>query len=856
MSSAQEDDEDEQEGNLDESPDLIDSPEVATLRIQALRGDAKRKEEYLRRLKRKLQRLDADVAVKRDEVESLQQLLHLEKSKKDEQVQSEQKERTGKAKVQEERIRDQLSEVLYKKPKTSGSKKQSELDTVLVSFIKPGESIKYNLTFRVDDNTTVSQLRNVVCKYWGVQWDDFILKTMANSKCQRELKVKDCFKQGELAQLRLEQKHRDNTNPPSEAELKAIHRKVKKRSRGAGKGARFNSDAADRIQKFSDNFSQNLKKMGGIYFLLKIRDSKLTEHVNKIKLRDFFIYILLATLTFATYVARRPAGEAYWAAMGIRSSFLREVPYPGAAVPADAYSTTIPSFTDVMNRQEVWWWLNSSLPAIIWDSNNMSANDFNFFIGYVSIRVQSVKNPCTICIEADCSDCQGWRECDKNVQGLVKQLPGARCYPQEINSETQETRDLEKIRRYWEYVTSINQTEDKIRGPTPPWKFMSADENDKKGDISWLKGSQADYDGSGYRVDYRMKLAEPSIGVSMYLADIAEFQRTDQWITNRTKVVIVSFSTYNFDYDVWTASDFLFEFVPGGAVTTRYSVVPFRPTFGESRPELYEMYVDCVRLFIGIYILTVIGAAERYHKTKNHKAGFKYHTSLNGITDWGIAACLFCTCIWRFARFRPTDTAAYMAGIDDTTKSNGFQSISGNAFDYENIMIVEGVLFTFVMYRLLSLFRLVREVYLMWRMLGEALKSLILFVCMFVPALIGFIFISQKMWGPYLYDYTTSGRSTVELFDLIGGRIDIDKILGLGDSIWSAVFVFVFWILVNFLLLNAFATILVDAYYIILLTGSSPGEKWDLQRWYKWVVPSICGNILSGLTSQGASEGS
>ena len=36
-------------------------------------------------------------------------------------------------------------------------------------------------------------------------------------------------------------------------------------------------------------------RMGGVYFLLKLRDSKPSEHAGKIKLRNILIYTVLAT---------------------------------------------------------------------------------------------------------------------------------------------------------------------------------------------------------------------------------------------------------------------------------------------------------------------------------------------------------------------------------------------------------------------------------------------------------------------------------------------------------------------------------------------------------------------------------
>jgi len=209
--------------------------------------EKKQKDDYTNRLQKKLERLNESLAVLSEEADSQRRTLNLEKNKDEDERTSLKRERDTKAKNQEARIRESLSDVLYQKPSNKG--RNFELDTVRVTFVKPGKSV---CAFRIDERTTIVSLRNNACKYWNLPPDRFILKTMANNKCSDEIFVKECFKQGELAQLRLEPKSH-NTAEPKEEELKAIMPKdPSKRGGRGGRDFRLRAEGIGQMGTYSD----------------------------------------------------------------------------------------------------------------------------------------------------------------------------------------------------------------------------------------------------------------------------------------------------------------------------------------------------------------------------------------------------------------------------------------------------------------------------------------------------------------------------------------------------------------------------------------------------------------------------
>eukprot|EP00913_Durusdinium_trenchii_P035021 g32761.t1 len=324
----------------------------------------------------------------------------------------------------------------------------------------------------------------------------------------------------------------------------------------------------------------------------------------------------------------------------------------------------------------------------------------------------------------------------------------------------------------------------------------SAEYNRASHGISTIDGQIDSYDASGYSVDYRMSVSDPDSHITgQYRADM-EFLRSEGWIGPATRVVIISFSTYNTDYDLWTASDFMWEIPADGHLLATYSTKPFKPRTYETRA-----FAACsrpcqkVRLAIAIYILIFVGWSERQHKVRNHKAGFYYHISLSGITDMGLVICVFVTLVWR------TDPG-----------------------------IADGLSHT---------------VYLQWKAIGQALKAFMFFTLIFVPAIAGFIVVSTALFGKYIFGFSSLSRTTVSTFKLTAGDLhpsvlDRDVVVGVISTI-------ALYLLLTFFLMNVFITIFVDAYYVVRLTCTQPAEKWDGQRIRTWALPGACVSMFQAV---------
>jgi hypothetical protein len=819
--------------------------------------------------------------------------------------------------------------------------------------------------------------------------------------------VKDCFKQGEIAQLLLIKKQTKNMLV-SESEKKSIQPKGAKRKKAGG--GKIDLDRVDAIGRMSSNFDGELRKMSGIYMLLKLRDLKPSEHHNKIKLRDIILFTVLAILTIVSYVSRRPPSQEFLLVEGIKAELL-----PARYDEAEKLSS--PAFADIHTVDQVWQWLTTTMPLGLYDPMSV-LRKYNVLMGYVQIRQQSVGFPpsrvgfCQAdvapviealqtlgsvgtplrqpgCDEkvADSSLPSGVRviEGKKTPSGLacpnlnsagtvdvrvesvrrgtsfkitreqaeagegididfdgpatisiqmlelgtwdpsplrhgilaltksgengarfyytmktveeyrqkgflVNDLPpdtdiepgkynlqwqaanvtgpdnlpkdeiqgfqltiaptGPRCFAQEYDSSTADTSEYGSLKDYWTN-TDPNEQGGEVRGPSNPGVYEDSKTNNQKRRITNIVGYNQEYDASGFSVDYKLQVMDLKNSKQVVVEDMKKFKDL-MWFSIRTRLVVVSFSLYNFQYDKWCAVDMLFELPPSGTVRTASIIRPFKPTLEETTSEMKEVYIDYVRCLIGIFIFVFIRADEIRHKEKNHKGGYQYILSLNGISDALIELTVIILTIVRKVAFHTQTTPEWVGELNRLPQpqgdSPGFISLSNEAYIHEQVQVLEGILFLANMARILSFLRLNHKVFMLWHTIGEALKMFVYFCALFCPVFIGFCILAHSIYAPYCPGWDTVSEAMLSLMEFMKGSLEYEKMTA-NDQVWSAVFFVLFFLIVTFCLLNIFTAILIDAYYVVALTaGFDPKEyQWRTSKWLSWACPSLFFNFIMEL---------
>jgi len=168
--------------------------------------------------------------------------------------------------------------------------------------------------------------------------------------------------------------------------------------------------------------------------------------------------------------------------------------------------------------------------------------------------------------------------------------------------------------------------------------------------IGTISGHMQNYEPTGYVVEYFMDSPDSDLSKSLFRSDMENLHNYG-WIDRVSRAVVVELNLYNPHYDYFVFCQFLFELPSSGGVIPSHSITPFRYNVYETRSELNIAMADYARVAIAIYILAFVGISERKRNMKQRRAGYWYDLSLNGVSDYGIVACILCVVIWRRAYF-------------------------------------------------------------------------------------------------------------------------------------------------------------------------------------------------------------
>lgn len=169
----------------------IDLQEIEYLNLRQLRGkvddlvaERKRKNELTSRLEAKVENLRKELAEKRETTEQLARRVKFEKRKLATEHLAKVKEEETKVADVDGRIKSMLMELMYEDgagttssvglggalvdSSGTGTAAPLPLRSLMVSYFKPGTSVRCDLRFRVGASSRIDRARLDACHYWKV----------------------------------------------------------------------------------------------------------------------------------------------------------------------------------------------------------------------------------------------------------------------------------------------------------------------------------------------------------------------------------------------------------------------------------------------------------------------------------------------------------------------------------------------------------------------------------------------------------------------------------------------------------------------------------------------------------------
>ena len=332
-----------------------------------------------------------------------------------------------------------------------------------------------------------------------------------------------------------------------------------------------------------------------------------------------------------------------------------------------------------------------------------------------------------------------------------------------------------------------------------------------------IQGVAGIYDGGGYVRDVVAPAAMVRIG--KYALNPTDFDdafnelKQYMWVDEQTRAVVISFSIYNGNFNLYAACEFLFEFTPGGTVLPSYKFRMLKFYLWEGVKDMqtalssWQVILDMV---VYLFVLkNVIIELMSWGQIR-----WRYGTSMPYLTNiWNMMEIInivpfFISLAVRMAFMAEPEWGLYSVFVGRYQELGNLANLYATTFTLDSISILISVLKYF------KYLRLSDATNMLWSTLSRAARDMFFFFSTLLLFLFAFMVIGMQMFGAQMEDFTTFPKSFSVLMQMLLGVVDMytDLLIAAPVMFIGLGFFFFYIILMFLILINVFLAILNDAY--------------------------------------------
>ena len=286
------------------------------------------------------------------------------------------------------------------------------------------------------------------------------------------------------------------------------------------------------------------------------------------------------------------------------------------------------------------------------------------------------------------------------------------------------------------------------------------------------------------------------------------------WLDEQTRMVVLSFSIYNGNFDLYASCVFRFEFTPGGTVLPQYSFKMLKFFLWEGVSDMAtalaspQVWTDAV---VYLFVLkNTIGELITWGKIR-----WRYGTSMPYFTNiWNMMEIInivpFFLALGRRITFmsRPEFSGQYKYNVFVTR----YQELGHMAALYQESFVFDSISILVSVLKMFKYLRLNEQTNMLWAVLTRAGRDIAFFMFTLVMFLAAFIIIGMQLFGSSIEGFIGVVDAFSMLMQMILGIVDMYNDLIVAAGIYGAGFFYVFIIFMFLILINVFLAILNDAY--------------------------------------------
>lgn len=390
--------------------------------------------------------------------------------------------------------------------------------------------------------------------------------------------------------------------------------------------------------------------------------------------------------------------------------------------------------------------------------------------------------------------------------------------------------DLGDYKCYYPTYTPSTQSESSINEGNQSWEnFNDIDDTDI---VSILDGYISEYDGSGYFFD-----AKPNLMTQSQFKTAMQLLKDTNWIDNSTRALAITANIYIRSADTWITVLVLYELhVTGLIIPSSMVVSTFQPNMFERSYEKSAEAADICRLlfvlyFLYVYVITILEV------TPNGRRNFGHVISFIGMID----LIMIFSVITAFGYSRTVNEDS-----ENIYNSDDFTDMLNLSINYANTFTWNALAFFFTCLRTLLLLRLNSRILMIINTVEIAASSMLSYMIIFIPLLIGFCVCAMQTWGTVTFYYYNLDIALTSILILTIGHVDYEFMLRVNEG-WTIFFLVVYFFVMSFFLFGAFMGIYMDTYRLIRLRDGYRDDEsnWTKEQLRKWILAWLPRRVIT-----------
>lgn len=312
------------------------------------------------------------------------------------------------------------------------------------------------------------------------------------------------------------------------------------------------------------------------------------------------------------------------------------------------------------------------------------------------------------------------------------------------------------------------------------WKYSQADP------FSGIPlfGHMTSYENGGYKADL-----DVNRNISALVTD--ELYATT-WIDRRTRAVILEFTIYCANLNIFAFNMFMVEFPETGGAMTSFSVLPVRVYQHIGSLGTYVIFCEVLGLLYTIFIIIRIGLGIFEHKRK-------FYTQFWLLFDIATVLCVVCALAFYFIRLY---TAQVTVSKFLENKRN-FVDFYQVAFFDQLLVVFLGILVFLSTIRCLRILEGNKHVYTVAKIFSRLANDLLWLGIMLIFVFVVFAILGHFLFGTKIHSYMSIYRALSTLFLTTIGKSKFTEI-NETDPILAKIYFSIFVFCVSLLMLSVF----------------------------------------------------